>query len=77
MSCLSVDHIGEPYKTAEQIEMPFGVWTLVGLRTTLHGGLHPPYGKGNFGESIRGHARSRYTLQGDMASGYQYSSNLL
>jgi len=38
-----------PAKTAELIEMPYGLMTRVGPRNrVLDGGPHPPMGKGNF-----------------------------
>jgi len=42
-------------KMAEQIEMPFGLWTQAGLRNhTLHGGPDPPWE----GAILRGKGRS-------------------
>jgi len=39
--CLSICHSREPCKTAEPIEMPFGLWTRVGPGNhVLHGGTH-------------------------------------
>jgi len=41
--CVSVAHNRELRKTAEPIEMPFGVWTRVGPRNhVLSGGPDPP-----------------------------------
>ena len=38
-----------PAKTAEPIEMPFGLWTQVGPRNhVLDEGPDPPMGRGNF-----------------------------
>jgi len=52
LSCLSVGlsvTLVSPAKTAEPIEMPFGLWTLVGPRNhVLDGGPDPPMGRGNF-----------------------------
>jgi len=46
--CRSVTKVS-PAKTAEPIEMPFGLWTLVGPRDhILDGGPDPPMGRGNF-----------------------------
>jgi len=46
----SVCHTSEPCKkTAEPIEMPFGLWTRVGPRNhVLDGGQDRPIGKGQF-----------------------------
>jgi len=33
--CLFIGHNGEPYKTDEPIEMPFGLWTRVGSGVLL------------------------------------------
>jgi len=42
--CRSVCHDHEPRKTAEPIEMPFGLWTWLGQRNrVLYGGPDPPY----------------------------------
>jgi len=45
--CLSVATVS-PAKTAEPIEMPFGVWTRVGQRNYVLDRGHDPYRKGNF-----------------------------
>jgi len=37
--CLSVSYDREPCKTAEPIEMPFGVWTRVGQMSHLLDGV--------------------------------------
>jgi len=43
-----------PAKTAELIQMPIGVWTLVGPRNhVLDGGPDTPKGMGNFGGIVR------------------------
>jgi len=42
-----------PAKTAEPIEMPFGVWTRVGPRNHVLGGSRFPIWRGNFdGENV-------------------------
>jgi len=39
-----------PVKTAERIEVPFGLWTWLGpWNHVLDGGSDPPMGRGNFG----------------------------
>jgi len=46
--CRSVTLVS-PAKTAEPIEMPFGLWTWVGPRNhVLDGDSDPPMGRGNF-----------------------------
>jgi len=48
--CVFVGHSREPCRTAEPIEMPFGLWTLVGPRNHVLGwGPSPRQEKGNFG----------------------------
>jgi len=48
-----------PVKTAELTEMPFGLWTLVGLRNHVLDGVQIPHRKGQFlgekGQSIVKH----------------------
>jgi len=47
MVCRSVCHTSEPCKTAEPIEIPFGLRTRVGPGNyVLHGGPDPPHGMG-------------------------------
>jgi len=48
--CRSVCHSIEPAKTADAIEMPFGLRTfvLVGPRNHVLLGVHIPMGRGNF-----------------------------
>ena len=43
--CLSAGHSRTPYKMAEPIDIPFGMWTRVGPRNYALGG-----GRGNYGE---------------------------
>jgi len=51
---LSVCHDHEPAKMAEQIKMPFGLWTWLGPRNRmLDGGPGPVMQRGNF-EGERG-----------------------
>ena len=38
--CVSVCHRRELWKTAEPIEMPFGLWTQAGPRNHALGGVH-------------------------------------
>jgi len=50
MVCRSVT-LESPAKTAEPVEMPFGLRTRVGPGNhLLDGGPDPPMGRGNFGE---------------------------
>jgi len=44
----SVCHDCEHCETAEPIEMPFGLWTLVGQRNHVLDGVQIPMGRGNF-----------------------------
>jgi len=44
----SVCHIGEPYKMAEPIEMPFGLRTQVGPQNQVLDAGEDPIGRGNF-----------------------------
>ena len=46
--CTCVVHIGEPYKTAEPIEVPFGAWTRVTQGTTFYLRPQIPVGVGSF-----------------------------
>ena len=46
--CASVGHNREPYKTAEPIEMPFGLWTWLSPKTHVLSGARMPHGKGQF-----------------------------
>ena len=49
--CQSVT-VMSPAKTAESVEMPFGLWTWVGPRNCVRWGSYSTMGKGNFwGES--------------------------
>jgi len=68
--CLSICHSSEPCKTAQPIEIPFGLRTRMGPRNhVLDGGPDPPMGSGNFEggplQSIGTQftAESPYTLQ--------------
>jgi len=45
--CRSVTVVS-PAKTAEPIEMPFGLWARVGPRNHVLDGVHMPHGKGQF-----------------------------
>jgi len=45
---LSVSHGGEPCKTAEPIELPFGIWARVGSSNDALDGVQIPHGKGQF-----------------------------
>jgi len=62
---LSVCHTSEPCKTAEPIEMPFGLRTWVGPRDhVIDGGSDPPMGKGKFlGENGRPTVKYRDILR--------------
>jgi len=52
--CLSVSHDHKPCKTAEPVEMPFGLWTYMGPKNrVLHSGADSPIQRGNF-EGERG-----------------------
>ena len=44
-------------KTAEPIEMPFGLWTLVGQRKHVLDGARPPCEGAIRGKDMPGHAR--------------------
>jgi len=46
--CLSVCHSSEPCKTAEPIEMPFGLWARLGSRNHVFDGAQIPHRKGQF-----------------------------
>jgi len=46
--CRSVCHSNDPLKTAEPIEMPFGLRTRVGTRNHMLGGVQIPIGNGKF-----------------------------
>jgi len=46
MVCLSICHVSEPCKSAELIEMLFGLWTLVGPRKHVLDGAQIPREKG-------------------------------
>jgi len=51
--CLSLSQsvslmIASPAKTAEPIEMPFGVWTRVGPKKHVLDGVQVPHAKGKF-----------------------------
>jgi len=45
---LSICHSDEPCMTAELIEMPFGLWTLVGPKNHVLDGVQIPHAKGQF-----------------------------
>ena len=63
--------------TAELIEVPFGMGTLVGPRgRVLGGGADTPRRRDNLGE-ILGYVHGHYTEQGDAAFGCQHCSSLL
>jgi len=44
--CWAVDTTMRPAKTAEPIEMPFGLWTVVGQSNNVFGRGRVPRGKG-------------------------------
>jgi len=46
--CRSLCHTSKPCKTAELIEMPFGLKTLVGPGNCVSDGVQIPHGKGRF-----------------------------
>ena len=49
-----------PAKTAEQIDMPFGMWARMGSsNNALDGDPDPPRRRGNLGVGIHGHTRAR------------------
>ena len=57
MVCLSGCHTSEPCKTAEPIEMPFGLRTWVGqMDHVLDGDSDPPREQANFGGRMGGDA---------------------
>jgi len=56
--CLSVGHNKPPPKTADPIEMLFGMWT---WNLVLGGGSDPSRGRGSF---LEGEVAARYKLYG-------------
>ena len=48
--CRSVCHIREPCKTAEPIEMPFGLWTWMVSRNHVVDGSSSPIRRGKMGQ---------------------------